>query len=145
MTTCIVVDSSIWIEHFRRSNPRLLELLKDHRVVTHELLIGELRCGTPPVPRSATLQLLASLLQIESVDVDEVLTVVEERKMYGSGCGLVDMAVLVATLRTPEARLWSKDKKMQRLATLLGIPLMEGEPAPRSIRIAGLSAACPTA
>ncbi|WP_343605723.1 PIN domain-containing protein [Roseateles sp.] len=145
MTTRIVVDSSVWVEHFRRRNPKLLALINENRVLTHELLIGELRCGSPPSPRSTSLRLLADLFQIESVDIDEVLAVVEARKMYGSGCGLVDMAVLVATLRTPEARLWSKDKKMQRLATLLGIPLMEGEPAPRSVRLAELSAACPTA
>lgn len=147
MTIKVVVDASIWIDHFRRSNAQLLALLEDHRVVTHELLVGELLCGSLPAPRSSTLTMLADLLHIEAVELDEVLEIVETRRMYGSGCGLIDMAVLIATLRTPEARLWSKDKNMRRLALRLGIRLVDEDSdiRPNQALEAELTAACPTA
>jgi predicted nucleic acid-binding protein len=147
MITKIVVDASIWIDHFRRSNEKLLTLLNDHRVLTHELLVGELLCGSVPAPRSSTLALLSNLLQIEPVEFDEVLEIVETGRIYGSGCGLIDIAVLIATLRTPETKLWSKDKKMQRLALQLGIRLVDDDSNVHSNRLLAteLTAACPTA
>jgi predicted nucleic acid-binding protein len=145
MTTKIVVDASVWIDHFRRTNWQLLALLKDHRVVTHQLLLGELRCGSVPSPRAASLEFLANLIQMESVDIAEVLAEVELREMYGSGCGLVDMAILIATLRMPQAKLWSRDKKMQRLAAKLGIPLLAEDATAATSVARQLTAASPTA
>jgi len=145
MTTRIVVDSSVWIAHFRERNPTLLKLISENRVLTHELLIGELRCGTPPNPRASSLRFFSDLFHMEPVDLDEVLAFVEDEEIYGKGCGLIDIAVLVATMRTPKAKLWSRDKKMERLATLLGIPLMNGDPTSRIELRDELTAACPTA
>lgn len=140
----VVVDTSVWIEHFRRRNALLLQLLREHRVLTHPLVIGELRCGTPPSPRAESLALLLDLAQIRNADLDEVLRLVEERQLYGKGCGLVDMALLVSALNTPDVRLWSLDKRMARIAALLGIPLLEAEAA-NDAWGGALTAASPTA
>lgn len=138
MTVKVVVDTSVWIDHFRRSNTQLLSLLKEHRVVTHELLIGEIRCGSVPAPRSVSLALLANLAQIKSVSLSEVQSVIEAQRLYGCGCGLIDVAVLVATLRTPEALLWSRDKSMRRLALTLGVGVIDGDLPARSRRACSL-------
>ncbi|UZR27926.1 type II toxin-antitoxin system VapC family toxin [Methylococcus mesophilus] len=41
----ILVDTSIWIDHFRAGDPLLAELLNDRRVLAHPFVAGELACG----------------------------------------------------------------------------------------------------
>jgi predicted nucleic acid-binding protein len=41
----ILVDTAIWIDHFRRGNPHLVELLLANRVGVHPWIVGELACG----------------------------------------------------------------------------------------------------
>jgi predicted nucleic acid-binding protein len=42
----ILVDTSVWIQHFRAGNDRLKALLLDGQVFCHPFVIGELACGT---------------------------------------------------------------------------------------------------
>ncbi len=44
----VLVDTSVWVDHFRRPNSRLVELLLLDRVIMHPLILGEIACGTPP-------------------------------------------------------------------------------------------------
>ncbi len=44
----VIVDSSVWIAHFKRRNDHLVELLEADEVYCHPYVIGELACGTPP-------------------------------------------------------------------------------------------------
>jgi hypothetical protein len=46
---------------------------------------------------------------------------IEREKLYGLGCGLVDMALLSSTLITPGARLWTFDKRLASLAGRFGV------------------------
>ncbi|EQD40112.1 PilT domain-containing protein, partial [mine drainage metagenome] len=41
----------------------------------------------------------------------EVMEFIEREKLYGLGCGLVDMTLLASTLITPGAELWTLDKR----------------------------------
>ena len=41
----ILVDTSVWIEHFRRNEPRLVEALNLEEVLVHPFVAGELACG----------------------------------------------------------------------------------------------------
>jgi hypothetical protein len=41
---------------------------------------------------------------------------VEREKLYGLGCGLMDMCMLASTLITPAASLWTMDKRLAELA-----------------------------
>ena len=58
----VLVDTSVWVDHFRRPNPVLAELMVQDQVLTHPLVVGELACGTPPEPRLRTLGDMALLL-----------------------------------------------------------------------------------
>ncbi len=51
----VLVDTSVWIDHFKNSNTKLRELLNQDNVLSHPMIIGELACGTPPAPRTRTL------------------------------------------------------------------------------------------
>lgn len=41
---------------------------------------------------------------------------VERERLYGLGCGLVDLTLLASTLITPGALLWTLDQRLARLA-----------------------------
>lgn len=46
----VLVDTSVWIAHFRKRNEELVGLLGHNLAMTHPLVIGEIACGTPPEP-----------------------------------------------------------------------------------------------
>ncbi|MFX1680540.1 type II toxin-antitoxin system VapC family toxin [Mitsuaria sp. CC2] len=141
----VVVDTSVWIDHFRRRNPALLALLEADVVLAHPMIIGELRCGSLPQPRGNALSTLDELDQSAPVSVNEVIRLIEDEEIFGKGCGLVDMSLLMSTLKTPGARLWASDKSLAAVARQLGIA-HEVPPARTDRTSQGeLTAACPTA
>lgn len=139
----VVVDTSVWIDHFRRHNPSLLALLELDVVLAHPMILGELRCGTLPEPRETALATLEDLELSASVDVAEVIGLIEEERIFGKGCGLVDLSLLMSTLKTPGARLWAMDKRLAALASRLGVA--HTECPPRVLQPAAFTAASPTA
>ena len=112
----VLVDTSVWVDHFRRRNDTLVDLLERDRVLMHPMVQLELACGTPPAPRARTLSDLGLLQPAHQSSLDEVMTFVEREKLYGLGCGLVDMTLLASTLITPAAKLWTLDKRLAQLA-----------------------------
>ena len=45
----VLVDTSVWVDHFRMHNDALTDLLELDVVFSHPLVLGEIACGTPPV------------------------------------------------------------------------------------------------
>ena len=89
----ILADTSIWIDHFRRSEPRLARFLDRGEVVMHPFVIGELVLGY--VPRIAEMIVdLRTLPKATMADTDEVLKFIAHRKLSGSGIGYVDAHLL---------------------------------------------------
>ena len=112
----VLVDTSVWIDHFRSGNATLANLVSSDLALTHPMVIVELACGTPPSPREQTLGSLSLLRSCNQATLDEVLELIEREKLYGLECGLVDMALLASTLITPGARLWTLDRRLLELA-----------------------------
>ena len=117
----VLVDTSIWVDHFRNRNEDLVSLLTLDLVLSHPLIVTELACGTPPAPRSRTLADVAILPQARQATLDEVRAFIEREQLYGLGCGVVDLALLASTLLTPGARLWSLDRRLEQLAQRFGV------------------------
>lgn len=117
----VLVDTSVWVDHFRIRNEDLVSLLTLDLVLSHPLIVTELACGTPPAPRSRTLADIATLPQARQATLDEVRSFIEREQLYGLGCGVVDLALLAATLLTPGSRLWSLDKRPALLAQRFGV------------------------
>jgi hypothetical protein len=46
---------------------------------------------------------------------------IERERLFGSGCGLIDLLLLASTLLTPEAELWTLDKRLSALAQHFGV------------------------
>jgi predicted nucleic acid-binding protein len=57
----VLVDKSVWVNHFRAAYPELIRLLESDRVLGHPLVLAEIACGTPPSLRAQTLESLALL------------------------------------------------------------------------------------
>lgn len=116
----MLVDTSVWVDHFRCANASLSLLLNADRVWVHPLVIGEVACGTPP-DRAMTLQGLAALQMCVQPTVEEVLAFIERDKLYGSGCGIVDFTLLASCLMTPSIQLWTLDARLARWAHEYGV------------------------
>ncbi len=117
----VLVDTSVWVDHFRRPNAVLAELMVLDQVLTHPLVVGELACGTPPEPRLRTLGDMALLLPADQAAPDEVRDFIEREALFGLGCGLIDLTLLASTLMTASAQLWTMDKRLASLATRFGV------------------------
>jgi len=117
----ILVDMSVWIDHFKNRNDGLVQLLGRDLVLTHPMILAEIACGTPPAPRLRTLGDLGLLPQSHQATIIEVMAFIENEKLYGLGCGLVDITLLASTLITPGARLWTLDKRLEKLAKRLSV------------------------
>lgn len=112
----VLVDSSVWVNHFKYRHAHLIELLLIDAVVTHPMIVLELCCGTPPTPRLQTLQDVENLRHVNQATLKEVMGLIEQHSLYGLGCGLVDLSLLAATLISSDTRLWTLDKRLHQLA-----------------------------
>ena len=117
----ILIDTNIWIEHFKSANKDVSALLDAGRVVMHPFVIAELALGGLR-DRMMTLASLEMLPELPVAELQEVRQLIEVRKLYTEGIGLVD-AHLVASLiivQTPTA-LWTDDDGLARVAEKLGL------------------------
>lgn len=89
--------------------------------MTHPMVMAELACGTPPAPRTEALSHLGLLRQTQQATLPEVVDFIENEKLYGLGYGLVDLVLLASTLITPDAELWTYDKRLSALCERFGI------------------------
>ncbi|MDE2595218.1 MAG: VapC toxin family PIN domain ribonuclease [Burkholderiales bacterium] len=112
----VLIDTSVWVAHFRQRNASLVALLATDQALMHPMVLGELACGTPP-ERTRTLSDLGLLQVTQQASLREVIAFVDGEQLYGLGCGLVDMSLLASTLLTPGATLWTLDKRLAELAT----------------------------
>ena len=117
----VLVDTSVWVDHFRKHNSTLELLMLQDDVLTHPMVIAEIACGTPPSPRLKTLEDLDTLRQVRQASVAEVRDLIERDSLFGMGCGFVDVTLIASTLITPNARLWTKDRRLLELAERYGV------------------------
>lgn len=117
----ILVDSSVWIDHFRRNNAALVNLLQIDMALTHPLITTELACGKPPAPRARTLADIGTLPTVRQASLGEVRQLIEREQLYGKGCGAVDLIMLASTLITPGAKLWTLDQRLAQLSRHVGV------------------------
>jgi hypothetical protein len=116
----ILVDSSIWIDHFRRRSAELAALLASRVVMTHPFVVGELACGHLP-RREAVFTALAKLPPAPVVPHHEVLAFVERHRLMARGIGWVDVHLLASATVAGRVSLWSLDKRLMAAAAERGL------------------------
>jgi predicted nucleic acid-binding protein len=80
----ILVNTSVWIEHFRAGSERLKALLLDGQVLCHPFVVGELACGTLQ-KRSEILRMLKALPEVHLLEPEEVQTFLNPGAYTGVG------------------------------------------------------------
>ncbi len=107
----VLVDTSIWINHFRSGDSHLEKLLLNCEVSCHPYIIGELACGNLK-NRQEILSLLQELPQAPVIDSAEFLYFVEQHELHGRGIGFVDIHLLASAI-LGHMLLWTGDKRLQ--------------------------------
>lgn len=120
----ILVDTSVWVDHLRRGEPQLAELLDGSGVVMHPFVVGEIACGNL-TDRPLILELLQALPAVVLADNDEALGLIERHGLYGKGIGYIDVHLLASVALTHGARLWTRDKRLHSVADELGLAIQD--------------------
>jgi predicted nucleic acid-binding protein len=110
----ILVDTSVWVQHLRRGDPRLVDLLGQEQVVCHPFVIGELAMGSVK-NRTTILTLLHRLPSTDVATHKDVLALVERRGLHGAGLGWIDAHLLTAALLAG-TRIWTIDRALASAA-----------------------------
>jgi predicted nucleic acid-binding protein len=116
----ILVDTSVWIDHFRTGVPALVERLEQFEVATHPFVIGELALGSLR-QRELVLALLGGLSTATIAHHQEVLDFIASSGLWGRGIGYVDVHLLAACHLSPGMRLWTRDKRLTSIAEEQGV------------------------
>ncbi|MBN8221632.1 MAG: PIN domain-containing protein [Spirochaetes bacterium] len=109
----ILADTSVWIDHFRNTNQELSDLLIADRLCIHPFIIEEIACGNL-ANRESTIDYLSSLRQIPVSSHSEVMELIKQRRIFGSGLGSVD-ANLIASCLFAGAELFTLDKNLAQV------------------------------
>lgn len=114
-----LVDTSVWINHIRRTDAHLAALLADGQVVCHPFVVGELACGAFAT-RDEVLVLLERLPALEVVSNREARALVDAHRLAGTGVGWVDVHLL-ASARLAGVGLLTADQALHRAAGRVGL------------------------
>lgn len=115
----VLVDTSVWIRHFREGDPYLARLLDAGEVLCHPFIVGELACGNLK-NRREILSLLQLLPQATQAKNEEVLQFVEQHRLMGKGLGYIDVHLSASALLTG-VPLWALDKRLNEANEGLGL------------------------
>ena len=118
----ILVDTSIWVDHLRSGESRLADLLNRSQVLAHPFVIGELACGNLR-KRDEILRLLGDLPQSPVASSEEALRFIEHNQLMGKGIGYIDIHLLAATALAGDAVLWTADKRLKKVASVLKLAI----------------------
>lgn len=116
----ILIDTSVWADHFRTADRYISQLLIGGNVFMHPFVLGELALGNLN-DRPTTVAALRALPTAPVATETEFLDVVGAHGLAATGLGFVDAHLLAAALLIPDLRLWTRDKRLDAKADLLGV------------------------
>jgi predicted nucleic acid-binding protein len=115
----ILVDTSVWVTHFRSGSRRLEQLLLEGLVRCHPFVIGELACGSLR-QRQRVLAYLDALPPATVAGNAEVRGLVEARALHGMGLGWTDVHLIASALIDGD-EIWTLDRRFARASRSLGL------------------------
>lgn len=116
----ILADTSVWVDHIRDASVEFQERLAARQVLMHPWVLGELALGNLH-NRPVFLRFLSKLPRAKTARDPEVMAMIEENTLHGIGIGWVD-AHLAAAARLSRASLWTRDRRLMKVAQRLDIP-----------------------
>ena len=122
----ILADTSVWIQHLRTGDTRLVGALDEGRVCIHPFIIGELACGNLQ-NRAELLELLGHLPPASVAADAEALLFLEQHALMGRGIGFADVHLLASAALTG-ATIWTHDRRLAAVATELKLAAVPTAP-----------------
>lgn len=116
----ILVDTSIWIDHFRATDDLLVTLLESGLVALHPFVVGELALGNLR-DRRTIIRYLGAQPMLAPVGDALVVHFIEDNALGGRGIGYVDAHLLAAVAMTDGVGLWTRDRRLATIARELGV------------------------
>jgi predicted nucleic acid-binding protein len=116
----ILADTSVWIDHFRSGNKEMRDALNRGQILIHPCIVAELALGSLR-NRTKTLAMLDLLPQIRVAQMSELRLMIEVRRLHGLGIGLTDAHLIASIFIAPATLLWTREKRLRRIAEVLGI------------------------
>lgn len=118
----ILVDTSIWIDHFRHGDAELRRIINDDRLLCHPFVVGELALGSLR-ERDEVLAFLAAQREAMIASHAEVITIIDRHSILSMGIGYTDAHLLTSTLLEKRSSLWTRDKRLAAAAQQVGAVL----------------------
>jgi predicted nucleic acid-binding protein len=116
----IIVDTSIWVDHFRRPAKALQLLIAEGGIGLHPYVFGELALGGFPVKGAAFDEMMA-LARPPVASSAEALAFITWAELSGKGIGYVDTHLLISARLLGTATVLTKDKCLQAQAERLAV------------------------
>ena len=116
----ILADTSVWIDHFRSPDPMLARLVENSDLLMHPFVVGELAMGSL-ADRRLRLSLWARMPTLPALPLEDVLSLVDSRRLYSRGIGYMDASLLASSLATVGTTIWTRDRKLREVAAECGV------------------------
>lgn len=116
----ILLDTSIWIEHFRRGIRAAGELAIRADVLMHPFVLAEISLGSLP-DRRMTLRFLGRVLTPVVASNEQVATFIEQHRLFSTGLNFVDVHLLASAKLTVDCQVWARDDRLAKAARRLGV------------------------
>jgi predicted nucleic acid-binding protein len=121
----ILVDTSVWIDHINASDPLLVNLLAEERVLAHPYVIGEISLGSLR-DREVVLGALLDLPCAPIATPEEIFILIEREGLFNRGVGYVDTSLLASARLQPGITIWTRDKRLNKVADELDLGAVLG-------------------
>lgn len=115
-----LVDTSVWIDHLRVSEPALNDALQAGLVCSHPFIIGELALGSLK-DREQILFRLSRFPQLPVARDTDVLSMINTHQLFSRGMGYIDAHLLAAAKIDGRAKVLTHDKRFKTIAEELGV------------------------
>ena len=116
----ILLDTSVWIDHLRKRDADVETLLENRDILVHSFVIGEVALG-PMKQYDLVIATLAELPQAKIAADTDVLFLIKQHQIIGTGIGYVDAHLLASAKLTPGTLLWTRDKRLKQVAEAMQI------------------------
>ncbi len=116
----IIVDTSVWVDHFRRSTKRLVDLIADGGIMLHPYVFGELALGGFPTKGPVTDEMM-ELARPPVASAAETLAFIAGADLAGTGIGYVDTHLLISARLLGAGKVLTSDKSLHKQAERLGV------------------------
>lgn len=116
----ILVDTSVWIDHFRAPVAALEHLILAEQAMCHPFIRGTLAVGHLRNWLEA-VGALQALPQAKTASDGEFLALIVNEQLAATGLGFVDVHLLASCRATPGTKLWSRDPRLARYADRMGL------------------------